>query len=190
MPIIVPEGFSNYKMLSIDPGLNNTGIAIFEIDYNTKIINSIEAYTILTNKLYNNTGLDEEFFTERKIKLYKLKRAIQEILILKNPCIVACESPFFNPMRPMAYGALLEVLSIIHSSIIEYNSNIPFISVEPLLVKKIIGAGMMKGKLDVKEAVKNNKSIISKLRNNIELLDEHSIDAIAVGYTFLNTRGS
>jgi Holliday junction resolvasome RuvABC endonuclease subunit len=185
MSLIMPVNYNNIRLLGIDPGVNNTGIAIFDLDFFHKKILSIEAYTLVNSKLPNYTGLDEEFFPERTVKLYKLKAAINYVLNSVNPCIVACESPFYNRLRPMAYGSLLEVLNAIHVSIIEYNHNVQFYTIEPLLVKKTIGAGMMKGKVDVKDSMLKRNDIMSVLKNNIDALDEHSIDAIAVGYSFL-----
>jgi len=188
MPLILPDQYKIYRLIGIDPGINNTGISVFNIDYMTNKILNIEAFTIVNDKLFDKTGLDSEYYTERTIKLYKLKAAIQHILMIFNPAIVACESPFYNRFRPTAFSSLLEVLNMIHSSIIEYNVNIPFHTVEPLYVKKIVGAGMMKGKADVKLAIKNINEILLATVNNIDELDEHSVDAIAVGYAFLNKR--
>ena len=89
----------------------------------------------------------------------------------------------------MAYGALLEVLTIIHSAILEYNYGILFKKIEPLLVKKCVGAGTMKGKLDVKACIKKIPIVMNVLVNDIEHLDEHAIDAIAIGYSFLKLSG-
>ncbi len=189
MALMLSEQYHKINLLAIDPGLNNTGIAIFEIDYHSKKILKIEAFTIATEKLKNNTGLADEDFAERLIKLLKLKVSILNVLANVNPCIVAIEAPFYNRFRPNAYGALVEVLCVIQSAILEFNYSILFKKVEPLLVKKCVGAGTMKGKLDVKECVKKIDLVMNVLVNDIECLDEHSIDAIAIGYSFLKLSG-
>ena len=186
MPIIIPERYTSYKVIGIDPGLNNTGIAIFNIETIHNTIVSIEAFTIITDKLYNNTTLDEELYSERMVKLYKLKSNIIDIIKHFKPQTVVCESPFYNRFRPMAYGALLETISIIHSAIIEVDPYILFRTIEPLLIKKIIGAGSTKGKPDVKLAIQKTPLITNVLLNDIDTLDEHSLDSIAVAYSFLN----
>lgn len=189
MSLILSDKYHRINLLAIDPGLNNTGIAIYEIDYHTKTILKIEAFTIAVEKLRNTTGLADEDFAERLIKLLKLKSSILNVLANTSPCIVAIEAPFYNRFRPMAYGALVEVLSVIQSAVLEYNYGILFRKVEPLLVKKCVGAGMMKGKLDVKASVKNIPVVMNSLVNDIECLDEHAIDAIAIGYSFLKLSG-
>lgn len=185
MGLIVPNQYGIYKVMGIDPGLNNTGIAVFDMDYNTRNIIAIEAATLINSKLTDRTGLDGEFHTERTIKLHKLKAGLKDTILRINPAVVACESPFYNRLCPMAYGALLEVLSVIHSAVIEHDCNIVFKTIEPLLVKKIVGAGMTKGKVDVKDSISRNNQIMSVLKQDINTLDEHSIDAIGVAFSFL-----
>jgi len=188
MSLIVPRGFMTYKILGIDPGLNNTGLAIFDIDYATRSILSIETITLVNEKLLDRNELNPETSMERISKLYRLKNAFKEMLQHISPCIVACESPFYNRFRPSAYSSLIETICYLHTAVIELNPNIIFETIEPLLVKKIVGAGATKGKVDVKHSVISNHVLISALKQNIELLDEHSIDAIAVGYAYLQSR--
>ena len=187
MQLIIPDTYSVYKVLGIDPGLNNTGIAIFTIDCVSNSILNIDAFTLINDKLSDYTGLDEEQYTERTIKLYKLQEAVNHVLAFNNPIAVGCEAPFYNRFRPMAYGALLEVVNNIFASIIKYNPNILFHLLEPLLVKKIVGAGFMKGKISVKESVAKIPELVNVTSQDLNTLDEHSIDAIAVGYSMLKT---
>lgn len=189
MPLHTENYFNKFNLLAIDPGLNNTGLAIFEIDYYNRKIISIQANTIITDKVINKTGLTDEEFPDRLIKLMKLKQSLRFALMNSNPCIVACEAPFFNRFRPNAYGALVEVMNTIQMTILDHNHGILFYKVEPLLVKKCVGAGSMKGKLDVKACVSNIPEITNVLLSDINSLDEHSIDAIAVGYSYLKLSG-
>lgn len=187
--LIVPENFYTYSILSVDPGLNRTGVSCYTLNQDNQIL-CIQSQTLFNERLSNNVITDEEYYPERVVKLQRLRKAFQELIITTHPCFVVCESPFYNRFRPMAYGALLEVLSMIQLSILDVNVNIPFRTVEPLLVKKTVGAGMMKGKLDVKASISNIPVIMSVLRNNLDTLDEHAIDSIAVGYTFLKIQGA
>lgn len=183
--LFTPEHYNCYKLLAIDPGVNNCGLAVFNIDYQTNEIVSVDAHTAISAKMDDTTTLYEELYSERTVKLYKLTDYLNRIMVEVNPAIVVCESPFYNRLRPMAYGSLLEVLNSIYTTIINYNNNVPFFTVEPLLVKKTVGAGMQTGKLDVKQAISRIDSIMSTLVTDLEGLDEHSVDAMAVGYTYL-----
>ncbi len=190
MPLVVPEQSYTYRVLGIDPGLSNLGLSVYEISYLTGEIVSIRAFTFVNDKLPDNTGFEYDIVPERTIKLYKLKMAITEALFLYNPVFVVSEAPFYNRFMPMAYGALLEVISVIHSAILDWNSNIGFQTVPPLLVKKLVGTkavknDTLKGKELVKNGVKAIPQIMNVLQDPIEGLSEHAIDAIAVGYTFI-----
>ena len=189
MPLVLTDCYNSYRLIGIDPGLNHVGIAIFDIETATGYIRSIEAYTEHIDKLYDDTGLNVDILSNRTIKLYKLRGLIGRLLQRVGACVVACESPFYNPRMPMAFGALVEVMLTIHSAIIDYNQNIPFIKIPPLVVKSVVGAGATKGKLDVKACIKGIDEIVSVLRCDIEALDEHSIDSIGVGYSFLRNLG-
>jgi Holliday junction resolvasome RuvABC endonuclease subunit len=174
-------------MVAIDPGLNTTGVAVYILDSRTYKPTSIEAFTLVSDKLYNYTGLDDECYTERQVKLEKIYLKLMNIYSYYRPSIVIYEAPFINFRRPMAYGALLEVVSTIKSSVMHHDPNIQTHGVEPLLVKKTVGASLTSNKGDVKSGISQIPILTSAILNNFNHLDEHSIDAIAVGYTFLKT---
>ena len=190
MPLVLTDCYDSYRLIGIDPGLNHVGIAIFDVETATGYIRSIEAYTEHIEKLYDATGLDSDMYTARVVKLYKLRNMITELLSRVGACMVACESPFYNPRMPMAFGALVEVMNTIYTAIIDYNQNIPFFKVPPLVVKSVVGAGATKGKLDVKACIRGIDEITSVLKGSIEDLDEHSIDSIGVGFSFLHNLGA
>jgi len=187
----IPETYYGYNILAIDPGLNNTGVAVYTINenYESNLINkisNIEVFTFITKKLLSSENINLDIHTERLEKLIALKQAMQYTLNIYKPVLVVCESPFFNSLRPSAYSSLVETISYIQSSIFEYNPNIYFTTVEPLLVKKRVGAGYVNGKHDMRVAVTQNTELQYILRNiDITMLDEHSIDAVAIGYGFL-----
>ena len=185
MLIIPHKAIRELCVIGIDPGINNTGVSIFTMDVEQRIILSIDATTLITQKLPNRTGLTEELYGERTIKLYKLKSTLLDIMTGTMPAGLICESPFYNRRMPMAYGALLEVLCVIQSAVIEHNCNTFFTTLEPLVVKKVVGAGAKAGKEDVKRAISEIPQIMGVLRPNIDTLDEHAIDAIAIAYTYL-----
>ncbi len=187
--IVIPETYQHYRIIGFDPGLTNTGMAVIDVDLTSRQVKTIEAITIRVDQLPNMTGLDPEYFGERLIKLYKLKQIVEYHVQRIQPHSVASESPFYNRLRPMAYGALLETLTYIHAGVIACNPNIFFKTIEPLLAKKAIGAGMMKGKVDVRYCIENNPDIMSVLQSDIDTLDEHALDAIAVSVAFLRTTG-
>lgn len=194
MPLYIPEQHVTYRIVGIDPGLANLGFAVYTVSYATGEILSVEAFTLVNDKLPDYTGLDMEIVPERTVKLYKLKSAIQWYLQYYGPVHVICEAPFYNRFMPMAYGALLEVVNVIYAAVLEWNPNIGFHTVAPLLVKKLVGTkavknDSLKGKELVKSGVMAIPEIMNVLQTPIHTLSEHAIDAIAVGYTIFNQKG-
>lgn len=172
-------------LMAIDPGLNNTGIAIFQLDLKPVKIVSIEAWTIQADKLIDDCGLDDEDFIERLHKRHNLGHALRGILKNYQPSWVVSESPFFDRFRPGSFAILTEVMTTILDTIVATDPGIRFSVVEPLVVKKVLGVAGQKGKEVVRDAMAKQTTLLSVLKTPLETLSEHAIDAIGVGYAFL-----
>lgn len=180
---------NDFTVLSIDPGLYNCGTAILNTNrVNEKKIIFVE--TIYTQKLLHLVR-DVEY-------KYGTKTA-REILIINQLCklvdfydinLIVSESAFINPSRPAAYGALVEVITAIKLRV-AIIKNIPFISIAPSIIKNTMGvAGGSKDKLLMKYALKQFEiegKVINEKKINLDLLDEHSIDAVCIGLSYLNS---
>ncbi len=183
--LVHDKSLEEFCFIAIDPGLNNTGIAIFYVKVNPFEILSITASTLREDRLIDNSGLDDEDFTERLHKRYKMGNALKRILEETNPCVVVSESPFFDRRKPGSFAVLTEVLTTLFDTVVNYNPLIRFSMVEPLLVKKILGVAGQKGKEVVREAMSKETLVIQALSSPLEHLDEHAVDAVGVGYTYL-----
>ena len=193
MALNIPDSFSAYRIMGIDPGLNNTGVAVLDIDAVNNKITSIEAFTLINDKLLDRTGLEEATHSERLIKLYKLKQALQNVLAYVDPVWIACEAPFYNRFRPTAYAPLVEVVGMLNAASLEYNPNIGFTLFPPLTVKKLVGArsvknDTVKGKIEVSQAIAMIPEIMDVLKTPLGSMSEHAIDSIAVGYTWFKLK--
>lgn len=191
MSIVAPYGYNVTTILSIDPSSNFTGIAVFKVDnYSGNILN-IEADTIEVNKLVYDPGVSEELHTERIIKMLKLENKFSQLLNEVQPQIIVSEGAFYNPMMPMAFGSLTEVISVLHRACINYNKDMPFITLSPKTIKSAISSLKTtdKGKDIIKDSIKNIPEVYNLVHNFIDKLDNHGIDAIAVGYAFLKNHG-
>jgi Holliday junction resolvasome RuvABC endonuclease subunit len=188
MSLAIPDSYSNrYNILSIDPGSNYLGIAIITINPTNNTIINIYAFSIAVEHLLITEYHQDDIDNNRHNKMSKIKNEILRILDFYKPLAVICETPFFNRLRPGAFAPLVEVLYVLKDSVLLYNSLVPFITAEPSIIKKAIGAGHICGKDEVKETLYKNKEIQDVLANDFNLLDEHAIDAIAVGYTYFKS---
>lgn len=176
------------SLLAIDPGLNNTGIAAFSIQIAPFKILKITAWTLKADRLVDDSGLDDEDYIERLHKRYTMGKALNKALEMFSPSLVISESPFFDRRKPGSFAVLTEVLTTLFDTVVAYNPSVQFSMMEPQLVKKSLGVAGIKGKEVVKEAVSKNEEIMTCLETPMETMDEHAIDAVAVGYSWLKLK--
>lgn len=181
--MLVPSDvYRRYSWISIDPGVSTCGFTIFTAD-DTGII-SIEPFTITNARIGIQPDFPEEAHTDRQIRIRKLCLVFLNVLNSVNPVVVVSESPFYNPRMPNAFGSLTELVAAFRLTLSEFSVNIPFLVYAPQQVKQSFKRSGQVGKLVMKEALANLPYLTSKLTVPIEVLDEHSIDSVAVGYTW------
>ena len=183
--LIRTEKFKNFSVIGIDPGLTQCGIASLCVNEGQLV--SIDALTLINNKIALKSPFQPEYRTDREIRSDKLRLAFESILHQVQPILVCCESPFYNPSSPSAYGSLTDTVSILRLSTQTYCPDVSFVSYAPQEVKQTFKRAGKLGKETMREALKQDTKLCSLVTCSIDLLDEHSIDAIAVGYRwFLN----
>lgn len=170
-------------IVGIDPGSENLGFATIEFDFATYEIVATKAITYVGSKLMSKNTWLTEHHGERVGRIACLKEIVIERLQELDPILVVCESPFYNPRRPGAYGVLVEVMLALKEATREYDPWRVLNMIDPPTVKKSVGAKGNAGKEDVLQAVLNLPGL--NYQGNVPLsdLDEHSIDAIAVAYS-------
>lgn len=180
---IIPPTSPHPRILGIDPGSETLGVACLSVDAHTLEVVNTQAITFVGSKL----GMDpwmEGMHSARFARIAAHQENLKAIFRQTLPVSIVCESPFYNPRRPNAFAPLVETLNAIRRAVWEYDAQQPLESVDPPTVKNAVGA---KGNAD-KDAVKA-KVLTLPLNFTgpipLELLDEHSIDAIAVAYSKL-----
>lgn len=179
----IPEdGLKTSCVVGIDPGSTNLGIACIEFDIETMTIVKSSCLTYNAKKIIRKESWSTEIHGERKDRIDALQAAILNYLQQTEPIQIAIESPFFNSKMPSAFGALTEVLTAIKQAVKEYDIwRVPYL-IDPPTVKRAVGAAGNAGKDDMKLKVIALVDLNYKGQTPLELLDEHSIDALAVAY--------
>ncbi len=176
---------TTFNILSIDPGTHNLGYAVFELDIESLEIKKVHAWTVDATRLQYYM---EEVATRHGDKFARIlahKKNFREVLDFYNPLMVVYESPFFNMQRASAAGPLYELQGTYEQTLFEWDPYRPLHKVEPKTVKKGVGASASAKKPEMKEAI----SKIEELKClSLDFLDEHSIDAVAVGYQYINNK--
>lgn len=171
----------------IDPGFNNLGVSVWDVDTRTGRINWIEIETMVIDKSPSRSGLDYEFTGERRYKLRKIYDNWLELCKEYRIDIVAHETPFYNPRMPAAFSSLVEVLAEVKNATLEYGPTIHIEGMSPQSVKKGVGAAGQKGKDIMTQKVLAIPQIANNIQMPLDELTEHCIDSCAVGWTMLNT---
>lgn len=169
------------SLIGIDPGTTLLGIGIIRVDLYTKQIVSSDAVTLKAKKLIDSSWMGD-VHGERFSRISALGQEMVNIFTREHMFQIACESPFFNPGRPNAFGALVEIMTVIRQSVEIYDPWIPLNTVDPPSVKNAVGAKGGAGKDPVKEGVLKLTDI--NYQGDIPLVDvdEHSVDGLAVAY--------
>lgn len=190
MAIVIPENYHTFRLLSIDPGLRNIGLAFHTVDARTYKILQVSAQTFQVWKGQLPPEIEIETHNERLLKLLQIRTKLQITLEGFRPNIVSCEGPFYNPLFPDAYGALCAVVSTIQIEVSNYSQTAGFHVFQPQEVKKAVGAAMVRNnpeeaKKAVRNALRTIPEVMVGLTDNLDDLSEHAVDAIAIGYCCL-----
>jgi Holliday junction resolvasome RuvABC endonuclease subunit len=171
------------RLISIDPGLTNFGFAIFELHSNGEYT-LLEADTFCTEHHLNDYNYIVELHGERQAKLFLIRSFFTEILEKYRPLGVGSEIPYFNRKRPMAFEALVAVVTTIEACVIDYDPGITFYRIPAASVKKNMEVSGRSGDKNLMKTAVLGKGI--KYYGAIDSFGPDTIDAIAVGVSLCN----
>lgn len=169
------------RILAIDPGTTTLGAAGINLCPYTLDPTVAFARTINAMKEYKPSEAWLYMHDPQVLRVDYIAGEILQLLWEYQPHLIACESPFSH-VRPEAYAALVRIQMALYQAVSMYDISKSIILVTPNEAKKSVGAVM--GKLASKE---NVKECVLKhpLKWDVDItpstVDEHSIDAIAVG---------
>ena len=90
-------GPDTFKIVGIDPGSDNVGLAVLEIDIKLMLLVKISAKTITGRKMFDHNSWEVSMIGERAARIKAIKQELINFFIQERPISIACESPFFNP---------------------------------------------------------------------------------------------
>lgn len=171
------------KIIGIDPGTNGLGLSLIEVDNNEKKIYLKFVKTFFGDELRKKLKFLDEVHDPKFLKLLAHQQNLLDYFTDFKPDFVICESPFMGRF-PAAFAALVEITNMIKQALFKHDQFNKVIFIDPSNVKKTIGVkGRSSDDKDlVKKALIANHDIINLTNYNLSLLDEHSIDSIAVAY--------
>lgn len=183
--LTMPAGSRNAaRLVSIDPGSTTVGIAVIDINVGDWTIANSQAWTYNSAKMSESNTWLESQYGNRYVRIVAIENYLVNLFLNICPTFICSEAPFINQRFPAAGIALTEVMCSIRNAVVQYDPWCELKIISPSEVKQGIGA---KGNAD-KDTMKNTLRTllpILKLNCDFESLDEHAIDALAVGYTHL-----
>lgn len=170
-------------LVGIDPGSNTLGVGILTVNIESMEIVSSKAMTLNGDKLSRDSYWLKEIEGDRASRIMALEKALLAIFNYHQPIAVGSESPFINNHYPAAGIALTEVICAIRRAVMHYDIWRDLRMIPPSSVKNAIYA---KGNADKNMMKEKILLLANELKYNGEvplaLLDEHSVDALAVTY--------
>jgi Holliday junction resolvasome RuvABC endonuclease subunit len=179
----IPYGSGSIiSVVGIDPGSTTLGTAVLWIDLSIMKIIASSAKTFRGDRLHNSDSWTGSLFGDRIGRILALENELVHLFQHVQPYMIATESPFISMRQPQAYGALTEVICTVRNAVMRYDVWKPLYMIDPPTVKKSVGAAGNAGKEDVKKALMLLPDLCYSGDVPLEILDEHSVDALAVAY--------
>lgn len=180
--LFIPEASRYFRVGAIDPGTDTLGTCILDVDLYT-----CEIVLRYVNTLHGSRNMRrypgvEEVHGGRWAKLHSHGVELYQWMCDWAIHALICESPFLGRF-PQAFEALVECKTEIRRALYRYDLCMPLETVDPPSAKMAVGvSGKSKNKDDIKWAILKLPNFRNESGKRIEDLDEHSTDAIAVGY--------
>lgn len=180
---------AKHTLLCVDPGIN-LGLSVLEVDRDTRNIKVLDARTSILNDIAKHYY--EELLDNQGIIIARI--IVIEDLIKKYgeywcPDFIIHETAFSAHGR--RFGGSIESFASLRENILgirlaacKFDQSIPVVSVNPSTVKYCVVGAKSDDKDQIKKGLKT-KSNIDLSEVDLDSLDQHAIDAIAIGYTFV-----
>lgn len=171
-----------YRVIGIDPGTDTLGAAGLDIDLHTGKFTLVDAHTLHASRMLKYYRDTELVHGSRFARLHGLELALGEYFEDMQPHSIISESPYMG-QRATPFAALTECLTSIRRAVRAYNGRLPLLEVDPARAKARIGVSGKSGdKSLMQAAVIGLSDIQNPYGVDLQILDEHSIDAIAIAY--------
>lgn len=171
-----------FRILGIDPGLVDTGLAYMDICYNDLhnkfIIKGLSTET-LSLKDIELCYVNSYCGNTRDARIFGLVKWLEKRIVEDNITAIAYETPFYDRRKPNAHETLVEVCSAIRFAAYNVNPMLPVIGYSPAQIKKGLG---IKGNAKKEEVTKR----VSELYGcYLSSSTQHESDAVAASHKYL-----
>lgn len=177
------------KIVAVDPG-NNLGMACLEVDLSTGLITAIDAHTLVIDDIIKTY---HEELVEKHGTLLARTHTIGKYLVKyceKHEPDYGCHETAFSAHGRSRFGNSVESFAKLRENILaiklgmmQYDQEMLIAPINPQTVKYAVVGAQSSDKSQVSAAIKAKEDL--NITFDTQYLDEHSWDALAIGYTFI-----
>jgi Holliday junction resolvasome RuvABC endonuclease subunit len=168
-------------ILAIDPGTRHTGFSIVHYTLNKPpellFVETLNIDHELDTLKYVNTLHGERF-----CRILAVCKQFSKLLLAYVPNLIACEQCYYSGIAN-PFATLTSLICALKLEAYNIDESLEFHMVEPSIVKQYVG---VKGNTGDKELMRNAVSKLDMVNLDVNILDEHSIDSIAINVTAYN----
>jgi len=176
-----------YRVLAIDPSTSATGFSVLDHNVLTQETHIAFASTVFRKDLLKRKDWIATVHGERSAAVAGYGEALADLLRYWSPTLVIAEAPYLSRL-PAAFKALVEVQTSLRLAVMEFDPTLPFETVDPARAKQNIGVSGKSGdKEAVAIAVRARPGLYTVNGVDLNQIDEHSMDSIAVGLYHIDT---
>ncbi len=172
------------RILSIDPGSTNLGMAVLEVNHFTNEVKVIHVNTFIIDNIVRHAYSNYEFiYGTNAARLHAIGELVYSMCNAWGIDDVASEAPYMGRF-PRAFEVLTYCMATIKFALLRYFGDKPIVVYDPATVKVAMG---VKGNSGDKQAIAialTKQPYLNLNGFDVNLLDEHSTDSIAVGCTY------
>lgn len=173
------------RVVAVDPGTSHLGLAVMDWEWGDAIGTVVWADTIHVRDETHPDMLAESC-GKRDYRLNILKEYWEEFVYLSGLTFAVTETPFLKKGKMSAYESGIELQKLLREGLYRYYPSKHLHGFQPMLVKAHVGV-VARGTDKTHMFTAVSKMFTNHTLIDLETLDEHSIDAIAVGNTFIRT---
>lgn len=168
------------KIIGIDPGIHNCGVALGEFNTDTNHLVIKDFFTIHASELARKANKKDSNTYGSIFSLFLLEQEFTTIFTNFTPDYVASEDAFYNPRTPNAYASLKGCILSIKRVL--YNFRLKLNLIAPKLAKMTVIKATA-NKNDMMAAITKLSDLT--IEKDITNIVEHEADAIGIAYTLV-----
>lgn len=173
------------RIMGIDPGTDTLGVSVLDVHLHCNTITLSFSNTFKGTQLARDYRYVSQLHGDKIARLKAHEDNLTRFMMQWCPHEIISEAPYMGRF-PAAYAALVECMTAIRNAVMRYDWYLKLFTADPPTVKNSVGVGGKSGdKTLMKEAIQRlfDESVILNPNGiDIDALDEHSIDSIAVAY--------